>query len=103
MKKKVFFILSSFKAGGAEKVFWLLAQNIEKTSHDVTIVLLNAKDPFFSLDLPGVRIIDLQTVRASRSFFKLLDLLKKEKPDTIFTTGGQINVLLGLMSLVFRG
>lgn len=100
MKKKVFFILSSFRAGGAERVFWLLSQNIDKTLYDVSVVLLDSNNSFFDMDLPGVRIIDLKTIRASKSFFKLLNLFKKEQPDTVFTTGGQINILVGLISTV---
>jgi glycosyltransferase involved in cell wall biosynthesis len=102
MKKKIFFVLSSFKAGGAERVFWLLSQSIDKKLYDVSIVLLNSNDSFFSTNLPGVRIIDLKTIRASRSFFKLLQVFKKERPDTVFTTGGQINILVGLISLAVK-
>lgn len=98
MKKKVFFILSSFKAGGAERVFWLLSQNIDKSVYDVNIVLLNADDSFFSTDIPGVNVIDLKTIKASRSFFKLLRLFKNERPNTVFSTGGQINILVGMIS-----
>lgn len=99
MKKKVFFILSSLTSGGSERVFWLLSQNIDKSLYEVTIVILNSKKQFFSTDLRDVRIIDLKTIRASRSFFKLYRLLKKERPHAVFATGGQINTLLALVSV----
>lgn len=98
MKKKVFFIISSLNAGGAEKVFWLLSQHFNKTLYEVTIILLNGKKTFFSKSLEGVSIIDLKTRKASLSFFKLLKLLRKERPYAIYATGGQINALLGFTS-----
>ncbi len=102
IKKKVFFVLSSFNAGGSERVFWLLSQNFNQSFYDVSVVLLSGRNSFFSLDLKGVNVIDLQSVRASRSFFKLFNLLKFEKPTAVFTTGGQINSLVGFIYLMIK-
>jgi hypothetical protein len=49
--KKVFFVLSSLRAGGAERVFWLLSQYFDKSKFEVTIVLLDSSNPFYSSDL----------------------------------------------------
>jgi glycosyltransferase involved in cell wall biosynthesis len=98
MRKKVFFILSSLNAGGAERVFWLLSQNFDKSLYDVNLVLLNSTTGFFSSELKDVRVIDLKTRKASRSFFPLYRLLKAEKPYAVYTTGGHISALVGLIS-----
>ncbi|WP_423149740.1 glycosyltransferase [Rubrolithibacter danxiaensis] len=102
MRKKVFFIISSLNAGGAEKVFWLLSQYFDKSLYEVNIVLLNGKKIFFSQSLEDINLIDLGTKKASLSFFKLYSLLKKEKPHAIFTTGGQINALMGFTSFFIK-
>jgi glycosyltransferase involved in cell wall biosynthesis len=91
-------VLSSFSAGGAERVFWLLCQAFDKSKFDVIVVLLSAKENAFSLDLPGVRIVDLKTIKASYSFFELLRLVRKEKPYAVYSTGGQINSLVSFVS-----
>lgn len=98
MKKKVFFILSSLTAGGSERVYWLLSQGLDKSLYDVYLVILDSSRSFFSSDLKDVKVIDLKTAKASRSFFKLYRLLKKEKPYAVYTTGGQINALVGFTS-----
>ncbi|WP_256010061.1 glycosyltransferase [Desertivirga xinjiangensis] len=98
MKRKIFFILSSLSAGGAERVFWLLSQGFDKKMYDVSIVLLNPNKKCFSNELEGVTIIDLGTTKASLSFFKLRKLLRRERPDTVFSTVDHINILVALVS-----
>jgi glycosyltransferase involved in cell wall biosynthesis len=98
-KKKVYFILSHLGAGGSERVFWILSQYFNKSVYEVSLVLLDARNPFFSTDIEGVNIINLNSIRASHSFFKLYKLIKEEKPFAVFTTGGHINTLLSFVSL----
>ncbi|NEU08812.1 glycosyltransferase [Flavihumibacter sp. R14] len=99
MKHKIFFVVSSFKAGGSERVFWLLCQAFDKSKFDITVVLLNSQNNAFSLNVLGVRIIDLKTIKASRSFIPLLKLFKAEKPYAVYSTGGQINMLVATVSV----
>ena len=101
-RKRIFFVLSSLRAGGAERVFWLISQYFDKTKFDVTLVVLDTKTPFFSVDVKGLDIIQLHTEKASKSFFKLYNVVRKEKPDAIFTTGGQISFLITLISLFIK-
>jgi glycosyltransferase involved in cell wall biosynthesis len=100
--KKVFFIISHLKAGGSEKVFWILAQHFDQSIFDVYLVVLDSREIFYSRDLAGVHIIDLNSPRASKSVFKLLKLINKEKPYAVFTTGGHINTLLAFISLFVK-
>lgn len=102
MKQKIFFIVSSLTMGGSERVFWLLAQGFDKEKYDVSIVLLNSKNSFFSLDLENIRVIDLETIKSSRSFFKLYKLLNDEKPYAVYSTSGHINILVAFLSLFIQ-
>lgn len=97
-KKKVFFILSSLRAGGAERVYWLICQHFNPQNYEICLVILNTRDRFLSIDLENVRVIDLNTIKASLSFFNLYRIIKKEKPDAIFTAGGQIDIVVSLLS-----
>ncbi len=102
MKKKVFFVVSSLGAGGSERVFWLLTQGFDKTQFEVFIVYLGGEKDMFSTNLENVRVINLMTFRASRSFGKLFALIKKERPYAIFSTGAHINVLVAIISLFVK-
>lgn len=97
-RKKVFFILSSLAAGGSERVFWNLAQGFNKNKFEVTIVILDATVNCFSMELDGIRFIDLNTKKASRSFFALYKVLDREKPHAVFSTTSHINILVSLVS-----
>lgn len=97
--KKVFFIISHLKAGGSEKVFWMLSQYFDQSKFEVYLLVLDSNQAFYSQNLNGIKIIDLQSPRASKAIFKIIKLIKAEKPCAIFTTGGHINTLLAIVSM----
>lgn len=97
IKKKVFFILSSLASGGSERVFWNLAQGFNKDKFEITIVILKAIDNGYSMNLDGVSFVNLNTVKASRSFFALHGLLNTAKPYAVFSTNDHINILVSIV------
>ena len=64
-------MLGNLRAGGSERVYWTLSQFLNKSKYDVSLIVLDSGNAFFSLDLKGVRVIQLNTIKASKSFFKL--------------------------------
>ncbi|MDB5144683.1 MAG: hypothetical protein JWQ66_3396 [Mucilaginibacter sp.] len=102
MKKKVFLVVSSLGAGGSEKVFWLLSQGFDKEKYDVYLILFDSTREFLSSKIPNVQVIDLKTIKASRSFFKLLRLIKKEKPYAVFSTAMHLNLLIAMISMFVK-
>lgn len=98
MKKKVFFVVSSLGVGGSERVFWLLSQNFNKEIFDVYIVLFDSRNDTLSKSLKDITVIDLKTINASKSFFKLYRLIKDEKPYAVFSTATHVNILVALVS-----
>jgi glycosyltransferase involved in cell wall biosynthesis len=102
MGKKIFLIVGSLSAGGSERVYWLLAQYFNNAGYNVSVVFLNSNERCFSTDIDGINFIDLKTIKASRSFFKLYKLLKVEKPYAVFSTVDNINILLGIVTWVLK-
>ncbi len=49
-----------------------------------------------------MRFIDLKTLKASKSFFALYKLLKEEKPHTVFSTMGHVNILVSLVAPLLK-
>lgn len=102
MRKKIFLVLSSLGAGGSERVYWLLSQYFNKPDYEVVVVLLNGNECSFSTEIAGIRFVDLKTIKASLSFFKLRKLLKDEKPYAVFSTTDHINILVALVSIFVK-
>jgi glycosyltransferase involved in cell wall biosynthesis len=102
MKKKIFLIVGSLGAGGSERVYWLLSQYFNKDDYEVSVVFLNSGEQCFSTDIEGIRFIDLKTVKASRSFFKLYRLLKAAKPFAVFSTTDHINILTAMVACFLK-
>lgn len=96
--KKIFFIVSHLKAGGSEKVFWLISQYFDQSKYQVFLLVLDSNNIFYSDQLQKVKVINLHTPRASKAIFKIIKHIKNEKPYAVFTTGGHINTLLAFIS-----
>jgi glycosyltransferase involved in cell wall biosynthesis len=97
--KRVFFIISHLRAGGSEKVFWMISQYFDQSMFEVYLLVLDSRETFYSRNLKGVYIIDLQRPRASMAIIKIFNLIKEKNPDAVFTTGGHINTLLAFISM----
>jgi len=95
--KRVVFLLSSLQAGGSERVFWLLANQSAALGCRVTLLVINAKNPFFKDKHPNLEVIDLKVNRALFSVFKLVRTLRQIKPDCLFITGTHLNILMALL------
>lgn len=102
MKKKLFLVVGSLGAGGSERVYWLLSQYFNKEEYDVSVIFLNGSNRCYSTEVDGVRFIDLKTVKASKSFFKLYKLFKAEKPYAVFSTTDHINVLIAMIACFIK-
>ncbi|WP_407426261.1 glycosyltransferase [Arcticibacter sp.] len=100
--KTIFFIVSSLQAGGSERVYWLLSQYLDKSKYKVTLIVLDSRNPFFSPEIEGVRVIRLNSIRVSLSFSRILNLVRSENPHAVFTTGSHITALLSIVSIFCR-
>lgn len=107
MKKlKLFFVINSLTAGGAERVVTNLANYFNQEGFPVTMVCLNYKSPVYTVDT-GVKLVYLVN-RANKdnlfyrcwfammTFFKLLRLLMKEKPGCVISFMTSANLWAGL-------
>jgi glycosyltransferase involved in cell wall biosynthesis len=97
--KKIFLIAPNLNRGGAERVISIIADNLSKEKFDVTLVLLN-KEGSYLTDLVDVKIVDLQSKRVTNSFFPLLKLLYKERPNIVLSTLAHLNFLISVCKIL---
>ncbi|MGA3023276.1 MAG: glycosyltransferase [Bryobacteraceae bacterium] len=79
------FLSSALGGGGAERVICTLASALSFEGYTVDVVLMKAEGVYVA-ELPGsVRIIDLGSVRASRSLAGVVRYLQRNKPAVLIS------------------
>jgi glycosyltransferase involved in cell wall biosynthesis len=100
-KKKIFFILPSLKAGGAERVISFLAKNLDQNIFETKLLVVGfKKDAVYNLD--NLDITFFNQDRMSNGIIPLFKFIKIHKPDIVFGTIRHVNILLGFYNLIFR-
>lgn len=100
-KKKIFFILPSLGAGGAERVLSYIAQQLNNQQFNVKLIILGfEKDAVYNVN--SVDVLYLNKVRLIDSLGTLFKLLTTEKPDIVVSSIGHVNVAMGFFSLLFK-
>lgn len=101
-KTKIIFILPSLRAGGAERVVSFLAQNLNKQLFVCELLILeSANDQAYSVD-------DIKTtfLRKSRTLYAVPGIfryIRANSPQLVFSSIGQVNILLGALKPFLGG
>lgn len=100
MKKKILFILPNLSAGGAERVFSFLAQNINSEKYEKTLLIAGCKeDAEFTVENINIKFFEKK--RILDAIPKIFVFLIKYKPDVVLSSIGHLNTVMGLMSPLF--
>lgn len=100
-KKKIFFILPSLCAGGAERVMSFVAQQLDDSKFEAKLIVLGFKnDAVYIVD--KIEVIYLNKKRLLLAIFDLFFLIRKEKPSIVLSAIGHVNMMMGLFSFVFK-
>ncbi|WP_299113612.1 glycosyltransferase [uncultured Winogradskyella sp.] len=98
-KIKIFFVLPTLFAGGAERVMSFVSQNLDKEKFDVTLVVIGLeKESKFPVS--GIPVIYLNKTRVMRGVFALSSLIRKQKPQIVVSSISHLNATMGLISIV---
>nr|WP_298927236.1 glycosyltransferase [uncultured Allomuricauda sp.] len=100
--KKIFFVLPSLRAGGAERVISFLANNIDPKRFKVQLIVIGGASGA-AYDVSKIDTTFLNKDRVLAGTLPLLKVIKKEKPDIVMSSIGHLNVILGFLSILFPG
>jgi glycosyltransferase involved in cell wall biosynthesis len=99
-KVKVFFIIPTLFAGGAERVMSFVSQNLDKSKFDSTLIVIGfEKDNKY--DIEGISVRYLNKDRVMSAVLPLIKLFRKEKPQVIMSAISHLNITMGLISVLF--
>lgn len=83
---KILIFNANLDGGGAENVITIISNNLIKTRNNVLLALANKKGEYVSFLNKKVKIINFNKSRTVYCFFQLMFLIIKYKPDILFST-----------------
>ncbi|MBL7817959.1 MAG: glycosyltransferase [Saprospiraceae bacterium] len=95
-KKKILFVIPTLQSGGSERVFTTIAHQIDPSVFDITFMVLDGRDAFFSIHSPHIKFMDLQTPKVTKAFWAIRAWIKKEQPNIVFSTLSHLNIILAM-------
>lgn len=99
-RKHIIFILPSLAAGGSERVFSYLVQNMDANKFNCELLVLgNQADNAYAIDESLVNYFNKEKV--SRAIVKLYQFIKSKKPDVIISSMAHLNIAMAFLSLFF--
>src|SRR6187549_2091175 len=89
---KIVLITPTLDCGGAERFVSMFCDHINTEVFSVCLVVVNNARPFYTISNPGIEIIDLKKERVLFSLHAIKAVVKKHKPNIIFSTANHLNV-----------
>jgi glycosyltransferase involved in cell wall biosynthesis len=99
--KTILFILPDLNQGGAERVITTLCNELDRTKFCPKLVLFKKEGYYLNHLKKDVEIIELNISRIRYSIFKIVPLIKKIKPEIVFTGWGEISAFLSPLIPLF--
>ena len=101
---RILVIARSMRGGGAERFLTTLLRHINRDRFTPILCLIEKTGPFLS-ELPDdIEVIDLKAKRVRYALGKIVRLVRRKKPDVIFSTLGYLNLAVIIVrSLMPRG
>ena len=96
----ILFVSPTLTGGGAERVFVTLLRHFDRQRFRLTLAVVDTRNAVFLKDVPpDVAIIDLECHRVRYALGKLLRLIWKLRPDSVFSALNHLNVGLTMTRL----
>ena len=84
---------------GTEKNAIALINGINRKKYNLVVAVINIKDNIDCIKLKPSKIHNLNSRRTLLTFFKCYNVLKKEKPDIVFSYMHHINLMIGAIRM----
>ena len=100
-KIQLLILIPNLECGGAERFASVLCDHINTNTFEVTLAVLNNKNPFFHITNTAVEVIDLKVKRVRKSLFAIHKLVKNQQPDIIFSLSNHLNLYMAIYRWLF--
>jgi glycosyltransferase involved in cell wall biosynthesis len=97
----ILFVLPSLNPGGAERVVSFLARKFYEDDQNVELLILGKEKKEF-YETGNLPVYYLNRSRLLFSVWEIVSFIKARKPDIVFSSIGQINIFMGIISCFFK-
>ncbi len=108
-KQKILYVITKSNLGGAQKYVYDLATSLPKESFDVAVVCGGSGPLVDMLAKANIRVIPIKSLSRdinlggdSRSFFELISIFRREKPDVIHVNSSKVGGLGAVAGRIAR-
>jgi glycosyltransferase involved in cell wall biosynthesis len=109
-KTKVIFIIPNLGKGGAERVLVNLLENLDRNKIEPFCIFYDSKHVYpipedvknFNLNLPGTQNFFKKIYRNLLRVLKIAIIIRREKPDTIFSFMNKVNLAVIISKILSR-
>lgn len=99
-KINITFVLPNLLPGGAERVMSFIADNIDPTKFNSTLLIVGySKDA--SYDINNINVIFFEKPKVSKGIFSLIKYIRNAKPDILISAIEHLNTVTAYISLLF--
>ena len=100
-RAKMIFFLPSLIGGGAENITLKVIEGLNTQKYSITLIVVDSENAELLKKVPNnVNLIFLGEKRVRKAFFKSYHLIKKQKPDIIFSSIVHLNLLLVFIKII---
>jgi len=93
---KVLFAIPSLAGGGAERVVTILLRHLDRERFEPALVLAAGSGPLRDQVPEDVRVFEINAKRTRSALPAIVRLVRRERPNVLFSTLGHLNLLVRL-------
>ncbi len=101
VSRKILFVLPNLHGGGSERVVLTLLKHLNRDRFRLHLAVVVDEGEFRSLVPDDVEVTYLRRSRVREAFLPLVRLIRRVKPDTVFSTLGHLNLLMIMLKPLF--
>lgn len=101
MKPKIYFIIPTLFAGGAERIISFVAENLSNDKFYVKLIVIGFEKES-KYDVSNTNVLFMNKSRVLFAIFPIIKILIKEKPEIMVSSISHLNTMMGLISILFR-
>ena len=90
----------NIKCGGSERFISILCKYINTAVFEVELYILDGSDRFYKINNPDIKVSYFAKKKVRNALPLILNILKKTKPDILFTTSNHLNLFISIFKFL---